>query len=454
MSEKQPIVKQKYEPIATYDPPKRLPIEEARQKAIQAVTGLATGPRALRLYMESCVKCGTCAQVCPVYYGSPEKDLNPAHRSDLMRNAYKRYGTLSGKLLKEMVGAKGINANGDLEKWAKAFYECTGCRRCAVYCPMGIDNSVITRKGRAICHTIGLTPPRLIEVTRLSLETGNTDGVWPNAAVDAIKFLEEELKDETGKDIRIPIDEKGAEMFYVPPSGDLLVNPEASMGVAKVFHKMGISWTMSSKAFDGANYGLFTGDDAAMKQDNKLYIEEAKRLGVKSIAMGECGHAYRIMKFMCEKMNWWGNLPFKITNVIQLTAKWVQDGMIKFEKDKNPEPVTYHDPCNFARSCGIYEEPRIVIKAACADYREMTPGGPENWCCGGGGGLSAMDSIREFRMTVTGKKKVEQVKATGATYVASPCSNCKRQFGQLMEHYKLEVGTGGLHDLVSRSIVL
>ena len=56
------------------------------------------------------------------------------------------------------------------------------------------------------------------------------------------------------------------------------------MGIAKIFHVLGQSdnWTMSSKCFDGANYGLFTGDDASMKADNKLYVDEAKRLGVKT----------------------------------------------------------------------------------------------------------------------------------------------------------------------------
>jgi len=225
------------------------------------------------------------------------------------------------------------------------------------------------------------------------------------------------------------------------------------MGTAKVFHILGVDWTMSSKAFDGANYGLFTGNDEAMKEDNKLYIEEAKRIGCKTLMMGECGHAHRIMKFMMEKAKWWGELPFEITNILQFTAKAVQEGKIKFDKSRNPDPVTYHDPCNFGRSCNIVDEPRIIIKACCADYREMTPSGSENWCCGGGGGLSAMDSIKEFRMTISGRKKVEQVKATGAKYVASPCSNCKRQFTQLMEHHELDVGTGGLHDLVSNAIL-
>jgi Fe-S oxidoreductase len=341
-----------------------------------------------------------------------------------------------------------------MSKFVTAFYECTGCRRCATYCPMGIDNSVITRKGRAIADVMGYTPDRLQKVIAISLKTGNTDGANPAAMQNTVAFLEEEIKEQCGIDVRIPYDDVGAEVFFVPPSGDLLVNPEAVMGIAKVFHKTGVRWTLSSKAFDGANYGLFTGDDKSMKLDNKLYVDEAKRLKVKTLIMGECGHAHRIMKFMMEKGRWWGDLPFEITNVLQYTAKLVQDGELKFDKSANPDPVAYHDPCNFGRSCGITEEPRIIMQAACEDFREMTPNGHQNWCCGGGGGLSAMDDILEFRMTVSGRKKLEQIDQTGAKFCAAPCSNCKRHLAQLMEHHDRDVTIGGVHDVVFRALVM
>ena len=157
---------------------------------------------------------------------------------------------------------------------------------------------------------------------------------------------------------------------------------------------------------------------------------------------------------MMEKQRWWGNLPFDIINVMEFTAGLVRKGRIKLDPAKMPESTTYHDPCNFARSCGIIEEPRVILRAACQNFREMTPHGAENWCCGGGAGLSAMDTIHEFRMVVSGKKKFEQIVATGAKFLSAACSNCKRQLTQLMEHYKQDVTVGGVHDLISRTIVI
>ncbi len=422
-------------------------------EVVKDINGLKNGPVPLRVAMEICARCGTCAQVCPVYNGKSDARYNPVLRTDKIRSIFKKHNTLTGRMLGGLVGARDYK-DGDIEDWAETFYECTGCRRCAYYCPMGIDQSVMTRKARAIVNKMGLTPKRLLDVIEISLKTGNTDGATPEALLDVVKFLEGEMKDETGLDIPIPVDKVGSEAYFVPPSGDVLVNPDAIMGIAKVFYHLGIDWTMSSKMFDGANYGLFTGDDEAMKADNRNYIEEAKALKCSVLIMGECGHAHRVMKFMMEKAHWWGDLPFRIINVMQFTADIIKQGKLDFDLKRNVVPATYHDPCNFGRSCGIVDEPRVIMRAACADYREMTPSGAENWCCGGGGGLSAMDTIREFRMNVSGRKKLEQVKATGAKFLATACSNCKRQLTQLMEYHGMDVEVGGVHDMVSKSIVL
>lgn len=425
-----------------------------KTEVVNAIKDIEKGPQVLKLYMETCARCGICAEQCPVYRGEPTELRNPVRRSDLVRSVYKKHATVSGRILGALAGAKDFD--GDMQGFVNAFYECTGCRRCATFCPFGIDNSVITRKGRAIADKLGYTPETMKKVVQISLETCNTDGASPEAFKSAVEFLEEEMKDEHGVDIRIPVDAEGAEYFYVPPSGDVLVNPEATTGIAKVFYVLGMQdkWTMSSRCFDGANYGLFTGNDADMKADNKPYVEEAKKLGVKYMFMGECGHAYRVMKMMMEKGKWWGDLPFKVINCLEWTAEHIKAGRLQFDKSKNPMPVTYHDPCNFGRSCGIFEDPRVILNATCQDFREMHPNRGLNWCCGGGGGLSAMDDIQEFRMKVSSVKKMEQVRATGAKYLATACSNCKRQFMQLVEYHKADFSVGGVHDMLSRSIMI
>ena len=161
--------------------------EEIKQQVVESISAIKDGPRAMRMYMELCAKCGTCASVCPVYYGKSEKRYNPAERTDLIRRIYNKYNTTSGKLFGRLAGAEDFDPD-DLEDWQKIWYECTGCRRCAVFCPFGIDHSVITRKGRAILDKLGMTPDTMAKVVAISLETGNTDSVGVRQVFGAIQF--------------------------------------------------------------------------------------------------------------------------------------------------------------------------------------------------------------------------------------------------------------------------
>jgi len=434
-------------------------------KMVEQVKAIKNGPRVLQLYMDICAKCGICSEQCHVAQTMPDKRTNPAARSDLVRKLYKRYASPLGGLRKAIGAARDIDLD-ELENWAREFYECSGCRRCAVFCPFGIDNSVITRKGRAIVHALGKSPFMMSETQRISDETGNDEGQTHASFVDACSFLEEEVLDEFGFEVKIPIDQPGADILFIPASADLISFPETQMGVAVFFKALelhdGTTWTMSSKAFDGANFGLFTGDDAHMMRKNQGAYDACIELGVKTLVIGECGHAYRIAKRMGPTASK-NNNPFQTINIFNLADEYLKKGVFEFDRDKISKIVTYHDPCNFARSTGIFEEPRRLLDAMTKNFVEMTPNRTENWCCGGGGGLAVMDgpekveklegTFLDYRMIV-GRKKLEQIRATGANYVAAPCANCKRQIMQLMEHYETGVKVGGVFDLFMEAIVL
>jgi len=128
-------------------------------------------------------------------------------------------------------------------------------------------------------------------------------------------------------------------------------------------------------------------------------------------------------------------------------------GKIPLKRELIGERVTYHDPCNIARAGRITEQPREILQAICADFVEMTPNRTENYCCGGGGGTVSIDEIRAFRTGLMGRRKADQIRATGATIVVSPCANCKKQLREVCEDHGLEdVTVMGLHDLLLKVI--
>ncbi|HCX89448.1 MAG TPA: (Fe-S)-binding protein [Deltaproteobacteria bacterium] len=433
------------------------------EKAINSVKAIEDGPRALQLYMDICAKCGTCAEQCHVSKANPNRRTNPAAQSDLIRKLYKQDGSILTKISGLLNGNNKSLSADDLQTWVRDFYECSGCRRCALYCPFGIDNSVITRKGRAIVHALGLSPKMMVQTQETSDKFGNDEGQTYKSFMNAVEFLESELEEEHGIPIKIPVDQE-ADILFVPASADLISFPETQMGSATFFHAAGLNWTMSSKAFDGANFGLFTGDDAHMKRKNKVLHDACLELKVKKLVIGECGHAYRIAKRIGGPFYWGNDIPYEVTNIFILAAEKLRKGAFKLDPGRNAEPVTYHDPCNFARSTGVIEEPRALLRACVTDFREMTPNRENNWCCGGGGGLAVMDgkegvkknevTFMEYRMNVGGKMKLNQIKETGAKYVAAPCANCKRQIMQLMDYHKMDVKVGGVFDLFDKAVIL
>ena len=251
------------------------------EKAINSVKAIKDGPRALQLYMDICAKCGTCAEQCHVSRANPQRRTNPAARSDLIRKLYKQNGSILTKIRGLFNGQSNNLSPEDIETWVRDFYECSGCRRCAKFCPFGIDNSVITRKGRAIVHALGMSPKMMAQTQEMSDKFGNDEGQTYASFMNAVEFLESELQEEHGIPIKIPVDQE-ADILFVPASADLVSFPETQMGCATFFHAAGLSWTMSSEAFDGANFGLFTGDDAHMKRKNKLLHDACLKLKVKN----------------------------------------------------------------------------------------------------------------------------------------------------------------------------
>jgi Fe-S oxidoreductase len=254
-----------------------------------------------------------------------------------------------------------------------------------------------------------------------------------------------------GAQVAFPVDRAGAEYIFFPAVSDYLMEADTLMGNAAVLHGAGLSWTIGSGYFDGINYGLFYNDWVLERIIGKL-VNEARRLKAGKILIGECGHAARSAKQFVPTFTQNGALP--VVSILELTWKIIQERGIELDPKAIPERVTYHDPCNIARSGWIVEQPRQLLRSFVKDFVELHPHGKENYCCGGGGGLVSLDEIYDFRMKVAGKLKAGQIQASGANIVATPCANCKKQLRELVDYYKLPVQIVGVHDLVLRAIEL
>lgn len=408
--------------------------------------------RQLEASLEVCVRCGLCAESCHYYVANPKPEHVPAYRAEQLRKIYRKLFDPMGKAAPGWVGAAELDQDMVEQLMMAAYGTCTMCGRCVINCPMGVDTRHIIRTARAMLTAIDMTPSGLKATVDVHLEDGNNMGVSEEDYVETVKWMEEELQAELDDpSIKIPFNKKGARVVYTFNPREIKYFPYLIQASAKIFNAAGEDWTLSTESWDATNYGLFSGDDSAARKIAANLEGAVNHLGAETLVMAECGHGYRSQRW--EGENWAGHrYPFRVMSFVELQALYIKEKRFKLDPTVNSQRVTYHDPCNQARSGGIIDEPRYVLRHVCTDFVEMTPHGAENFCCGGGGGMLSMTDFAKERIAA-GKTKADQITATGAEIVVTSCHNCLDQLDEIKRHYKLPVKIQNLSELTAAAIV-
>ena len=447
-------------------------VDNWQQVAYDKMEELTGKYRSLAVFLDSCVKCGACTDKCHYYLGTSDPKNMPVARQDLFRKVYRRKFTFAGKYFPKLVGAVDLTEE-VLNDWYSYFHQCSQCRRCSVYCPYGIDTAEISMAAREVMDTIGVGQKYCNEIIAKVYKIGNNLGLPQPALLDTLEGLEEDIEEETGVVVRLPLDVKGADILVITPSADFFAEPHVDglIGYAKVFHEAGISWTLSSHASEAANFGMFIGSYENMRKVALRIREAALDLGVKRIIFGECGHAWRVA------YNFLNTLagPFDFLDpkypvpqhIMEFTHDLIQRDALTLDKSANDDMVlTYHDSCNVARASrmgpmpgGQFILPREVIKASCNHFYDMPQDTIHDatYCCGGGGGLLT-DDLMELRVKGA-LPRMEALKHVvenhGVTHMAAICAICKSQFAKVMPYYGFQMDSiVSVHQLVSNAIVL
>ena len=429
--------------------------ENKVKEALKHLKHLVRKFRPLMLAMESCTKCGHCAENCHTYLGTRDSNNIPTNRADLFRKAWKATHTLEGRVFGKLVGAEPLTLD-TINKMYAYFYQCNECRRCALVCPFGIDTCEVTFAGRQLLHWLGMVPSLHASVGEAMYRTGNHTGLPKPGLVDTCEFLEEEILEESGVDIKIPIDKPDSDVLYIPSSADFLLNPETMMGAARFFHYLGINWTMSSAIAEAGNFGLLFDQRYTLRFNTMRLLDEVIKLNIKKVVWGECGHGWRAGKMYVPSMTD-RPVPVPIVHLHDETAHYIRTGQLKLHPEVNNKPITLHDPCNFSRACNLGAKLREVLNPCVTDFREMTPNHERNFCCGGGSAILFDDpGMYDLRIKFSAKK-AEQIRATGIGengdgYLVAPCSICKAQFYPILEEHDLGVQVKGLIDLVGNAL--
>ncbi len=432
--------------------------------------------RSLKIFMDCCVRCGACADKCHFFLGTGDPKNMPVLRAELLRSVYRNDFTLAGKLFGKMAGGREMTV-GVLKEWFMYSYQCTECRRCSVFCPYGIDTAEVTMMLRELLHLVGVGINWILEPASNSNRTGNHMGLQPHTFKDNVDFLAEDVESLTGVKINHSFNRKGAEVLFITPSADVFAEPGlyTAMGYLALFEQIGLDYTWSTYASEGGNFGLFTNNELMKKLNAKMYAE-AKRLGVKYIIGGECGHMWRVVHQYMDTMN--GPADFmevpkspitgtvfnnakssKMIHISEFTADLIKHGKIKFDPSRNANVMpTYHDSCNPARAMGLMDEPRYILDHVVPKWVEM----PENtireqtFCCGSGTGLNT-DEIMELRMRA-GLPRANAVKHVidkhDVNMLSCVCAIDRATLTSLMDYWNPGCGVCGLSELVGNALIM
>jgi len=432
--------------------------------------------RSFKLFMDICVRCGACADKCHFFIGTGDPKNMPVLRAELLRSVYRGEFKTAGKILGKLAGGRKLTEE-VFHEWFYYFFQCTECRRCSVYCPYGIDTAEITIMARELMNLLGTNIDWIGTPVNNCFHTGNHLGLKPHTFKENIEFLLDDIEEFVGVRIEPSFNRKGAEILFITPSGDVFADPGifTLMGYLMLFEHIGLDYTWSTYASEGGNFGFFTSHEMMKRLNAKMYAE-AKRLGVKWILGGECGHMWRVVHQYMDTMN--GPADFlevprnpitgtmfenakstKMVHIAEFTADLIQHDKLKLDPSRNDHHiVTWHDSCNPSRGMGLLEEPRFVVKSVCNNFVEMPPQTirEHTFCCGSGAGLNAGENM-ELRLR-GGMPRANAVRYVhekyGVNTLGCICAIDRAALPPLMDYWVPGVRVAGMSELVANALIM
>jgi len=306
---------------------------------------------------------------------------------------------------------------------------------------MGIDIAALVRKTREGFVAAGIVPEGLVGAAERAVNIGSPLGIKP----ETLRKIVDEQSREVG--IPIPLDEEGADYLVVLSAMELLTFYEVIGALARIFHQAGVSWTISTEAYEATNVGIQMGDKDIARTLVRRIVDAAEKLKVKYVISPECGHAYTALKW--EGPNLVGrSYRFRVLHILEFLDQLQREGRIR-TSGKDTRRVTYHDPCQIVRRGGVIRQPRAILNSVSDGFVEMKNAGVANICCGGGGGVSSNPRAEHYRLKAFAAKKKQIDEIEGIEALVTSCANCRNVLEEAIDTYGMELPVLGLVELLA-----
>jgi glycolate oxidase len=348
-----------------------------------------------------CTYCGFCKSVCPTFRLT--KDETRAPRSKVIIS----YGILSGEIEPD-------------ETIRDALYTCTTCMDCTRRCPSKVKSYEIVMAARRLLASKGLIPTAERIATDNIAKAQNPMGEPKEKRTE---FVPEAAMARVGK---------GAEVLVYVGCVTSFSDMKMVKNLFDIMEKAKVDYTylgQDEPCCGMMNYlvGL-TVEPFAKGMKGRLDGLKPRP----STVVTPCPGCFRsLTQNYAEHVD----LGVEVKHSLQFILDLIEKGKLKVSK-KLEGKVFYHDPCDLGRHTGIYDEPRKLLSFF-AEVNEFPHKRDQAHCCGGGGGLQAVN----FEMAgAIAKERLKEAVAKGADIVVSACPGCKANFSQVLSELKKETG--------------
>ena len=380
--------------------------------------------------LDSCVKCGSCVDVCPVYAQTQQLEATMGGLYTNLRSFVRKAYGLPGILFGPKKTDEGV-----LKEYSDHPYLCTLCGRCSLVCPAFIDTKELRIATRGFMVEKGAYP-KIIDRLAETLEKVHNISGEPNEDRPMwVESLSEVPKDMFQK-------EKAKVVYFVGCVASFFpMTKKIPQAFVQILNKAGVDLTILGGEEWCCGFPLIA---AGMKKKAEAFIqhnlEKVREKQPKAIVFA-CPSCYHTWMEECKT-------DIEIFHSTQFIKKLIDEGKISFKEKRTK--VTYHDPCDLGRASGVYEAPRDILRAIPGvELVEMKGNREQCICCGGGGNL---EMVNPDLSATLAQAKIEEIRATGADLVVTACQQCIRTIQTTARRKKIPVNAMEIIEFVLKNM--
>jgi len=388
--------------------------------------------------LEACTRCGICAAACPFYAATKDPHTSPIYKLDLLRRAYEQRSTVLGRLKVGLHLEKPLH-EADLERWRDLnFSACSTCNRCSMTCPMGIAIGPLLHELRDRLAESGAVPDNLKRMRATVLKDDNVFGFPPDERAGWVDYMDDPPDDLYQRQQAEVVYFVGCVSSFAPRAQRI------AEAFVHILDAAGVKFTILGGAEACCGFPLRS---AGMKAD-------AETLMRKNIAAVWASGAHTVV-FTCPacRLMWLEEYHPRMPGVRLLHSTEMIAGLIeqgRLALKDFPTSVTYHDPCDLARTGGVFEAPRAVLRAIPGmELLEVAERRQSGLCCGGGGDV---EMVNPQGVKQVGQATADKLSQTGAGLLATACPQCTRVLEDGMKKAKPEMKVLEICEIVAKSL--